>query len=351
VSHPREALGPANDAGPAAASLGRLTSRDPSRPHSLGRLTPLDPSWPTSLADLEKPPRELYFRGDLAALEGSPGRLVAIVGTREASSYGLRVARALAKAYAEAGAVVVSGLARGIDTAAHEGALEGGGKTIAVLGTGPDVAYPAANRRLLDEVADRGLVLSESPPGTPAGPGCFPRRNRIIAALSRATLVVEAGFKSGALNTAGQADALGRVIAAVPGEIDQARSMGSNLLLRDGAQVIGSVDDALGLLGLTRRQAPPTPEMGAAEAEVWHRLGEGEESAEGLAKSLDLTIREVHASVARLELFGLVTIEPDGRISRADLSRPADPERTRRTYRVRERPARRGRPANPAPLK
>jgi DNA processing protein len=337
VSHPREALGPAIDAGPSAASLGRLTS--------------LDPAWPSSLADLEKPPIQLYYRGALTALEGSPGRLVAIVGTREASSYGLRVARALAKAFAEAGATVVSGMARGIDTAAHEGALEGGGKTIAVLGTGPDIAYPVTNRRLQDEVAERGLVLSESPPGTAAFPGCFPRRNRIIAALAKATIVVEAGFKSGALNTANQAAGLSRVFGAVPGPIDQPRSMGSNQLLRDGGQVIGSVDDALGLLGLTRRGISQTPEMGALEAELWHRLGEGEQAAESLAKSLDLTIREVLGSVARLELLGLVAVGANGSITRADLSRPADPERTRHSSRVRERPARRGRPANPAMLK
>jgi DNA processing protein len=273
------------------------------------------------------------------------------VGTREASSYGIRVASALARAFAEAGAVVVSGLARGIDTAAHEGALEGGGKTIAVLGTGPDVPYPASNRRLLEEVARRGLVLSESAPGTPAGPGCFPKRNRIIAALCRATVVVEAGFKSGALNTANHAEGLGRATAAVPGPIDQSRSMGSNHLLRDGAQVLASLDDGLALLGLSRLRATPVPEMGVTEAEVWHRLGEGAATAEELVHGPEITIREVLAAVARLELFGLVTVQPDGRVERVDLSRPADPETTRRTSRVRELPRKRGRPANPPALK
>lgn len=309
-------------------------------------ILPSDPRWPTPLADLERPPAQLHYRGHLSALEGAPDRLVAIVGTRQASTYGLRVARALAKAFAEAGATVVSGMARGIDTAAHEGALEGGGQTIAVLGTGPDIAYPVSNRQLLCEVATRGLVVSESPSGTPASPGCFPRRNRIIAALAKATLVVEAGFKSGALNTANQAAALGRLFAAVPGPIDQPRSMGSNQLLRDGAIVIGGVDDALSLLSLTRHRVVSTPEMGVLEAEVWHRLGEGEQSAESLAGSLDITIREIMGSVARLELLGLVTVQPDGRIGRVDLSGPVDPERTRRTFRVREQPTRRGRPAS-----
>jgi DNA processing protein len=302
VSHPREALGPARDAGAAAASLGRLTA--------------LDPAWPRSLADLERPPAQLYFRGDTAALERSPELTVAIVGTREASGYGLRVARSLAKALAEAGAVVVSGLARGIDTAAHEGALEGGGKTIAVLGTGPDVPYPVGNRRLLETIARRGLVLSESPPGTKAKPGCFPNRNRIIAALAKATIVVEAGFQSGALNTATQADGLGRVFAAVPGPIDLPRSMGSNQLIRDGAQVIASTADALSLLGLTRT-ATARPELGDLEAEIWDVLGQGEVETDQLAILINTPLRELLGGLSRLEMLGLVRAKSDGKFARA----------------------------------
>lgn len=274
-----------------------------------------DPAWPAGLADLEKPPAELHYRGDLSALQGSPDRTVAIVGTREASPYGLRVARGLARAFAEAGAVVVSGLARGIDTAAHEGALDGGGKTIAVLGTGPDVAYPVGNRRLLETIARQGLVISESPPGARAGPGCFPRRNRIIAALAKATIVVEAGFKSGALNTATQADELGRVFAAVPGPIDLPRSMGSNQLLRDGAQVITSNGDALGLLGLSRT-ASPRPALGQLEAEIWDVLGHGDVEADQLAGLVNAPIRELIGGLSRLELLGLIRSNSDGRFAR-----------------------------------
>jgi DNA processing protein len=302
VSRPREALGPANSAGPAAASLGRLTS--------------LNPDWPASLGDLERPPAELYYRGDLSALGGSPERLVSIVGTREASQYGLRVARGLAMAFAEAGAVVVSGLARGIDTAAHEGALEGGGKTIAVLGTGPDVPYPVGNRRLLERIARDGLVLSEGPPGTKAKPGCFPNRNRIIAALSQATIVVEAGFKSGAIITATQADGLGRAFAAVPGLIDLPQSAGSNQLLRDGAHVITSIGDALGLLGLSRNKTAH-PEMGKLEAEIWDVLGQGDVEADQLATLIDTPVRELLGGLSRLEMLGLVRAKSDGKFARA----------------------------------
>ncbi len=304
VSPPRDALGPANDAGPAAASLGRLTS--------------LDPAWPAGLAALEKAPAQLYYRGDVRALERSPNLTVAIVGTRQASDYGLRVARGLAKAFAEAGAVVVSGLARGIDTAAHQGALDAGGMTIAVLGTGPDVPYPAGNRRLLDAIAARGLVLSESPPGTKAALGCFPKRNRIIAALARLTIVVEAGFKSGALNTANHADGLGRVVAAVPGPIDLPGSAGSNQLLRDGAQVITSVGDALALMGLSRKSTG-RPELGLVEAEIWDALGSGEAAVDVLAERAKVPMAELLGGVSRLELLGLVRANPDGKFARAEI--------------------------------
>jgi len=158
-------------------------------------------SLPGSLRDLSNPPAGLGYVGDVGLLADAPDRLVAIVGTREPTPYGVRMASQLARACARAGLVVVSGMARGVDVAAHRAALEAGGRTIGVQGTGVDVPYPVAHRALLVEMGRRALVVSEVEPGTRAVQGCFPRRNRIIAALCRVTLVVEAGFKSGAVNT------------------------------------------------------------------------------------------------------------------------------------------------------
>lgn len=208
-------------------------------------------SLPACLGELSRPVAGLWCLGDPRALAGAPFRHVAIVGTREASPYGIRVAERLAAACARAGLVVVSGLARGVDAAAHRAAIAAGGLTIGVQGTGVDVPYPASHRALHEALVRQGTVLSEMEPGTLATPGCFPRRNRIIAALCQVTVVVEAGYKSGAINTAGQALELGRTVAAVPGRIDEERAMGSNRLLRDGAHVIGDVEDLLNLFELS----------------------------------------------------------------------------------------------------
>src|SRR6202030_1437326 len=165
-----------------------------------------------------------------------------------------------------AGASVVSGMARGIDAAAHRTAIEEGGNTVAVLGTGIDVPYPVGHRQLHRSIAEHGLVLSENPPGATPHQGAFPKRNRIIAALAPVTIVVEAGFRSGALNTASQAIELGRTVAAVAGPIDSDKSRGSNQLLRDGAVLIAVPEDALTLLGVSLpRVAPPTPLLPESE--------------------------------------------------------------------------------------
>jgi DNA protecting protein DprA len=223
-----------------------IGSEAPGRPSRL-----MAASLPSCLGELSRPVAGLCYLGDPAALSGAPFRHVAIVGTREASPYGIRIAERLAGACARAGLVVVSGLARGVDAAAHRAALGVGGATIGVQGTGVDVPYPASHRALHQALTRGGTVLSEMEPGSLATPGCFPRRNRIIAALCQVTVVVEAGYKSGAINTATQALELGRIVAAVPGRIDEERSMGSNQLIRDGAQVIGDVDDLLNLFELS----------------------------------------------------------------------------------------------------
>lgn len=264
---------------------------------------------PDCFRDLSRPPAGIWFLGDRSALAGSPDGHVAIVGTREASPYGIRIAERLAAACAQAGLVVVSGLARGVDAAAHRAALSAGGRTIGVQGTGVDVPYPAAHRTLHEALVRNGTVISEMEPGTRATPGCFPRRNRLIAALSRVTVVVEAGFKSGAINTASQALDLGRTVAAVPGRIDDPGSAGANLLIRDGAQVVTDVADLLALFG---------PQVVRRYAE--HAAGrEARGSAEQLLPRLEeldgasaASPREVAQGLLRGELDGSIRREGQG---------------------------------------
>src|SRR5690606_32927999 len=208
------------------------------------------------------------------------------------------------------GLVVVSGLARGVDAAAHRGALEAGGRTIAVMGTGADVPYPVGHRILHAQVAGQGAVLSEAEPGASAGPGCFPRRNRLIAALAEVTVVVEAGFKSGAINTANHAMELGRTVAAVPGLIDDPRAGGSNQLIRDGAQVITDVEDLLGLykLSTNSRQVDGSRfELGdSIDAALFKLLGVHERSIDDIAFMAGLSGRQTAERLTKLEVDGLV---------------------------------------------
>src|SRR5437588_2544776 len=231
------------------------------------------PEFPSELRDIPQQPSDLYAIGRSSAL--SKPR-VAIVGTRNCTGYGERATRTLTRALVRAGVTVVSGMARGIDAAAHRTAIEEGGNTVAVLGTGVDVPYPVGHRALHRTIAEKGLVLSENAPGMKAYQGAFPRRNRIIAALAPVTIVIEAGFRSGALNTASQALALNHTVAAVPGPIDSEQSRGSNQLLRDGATVIAAPEDALALLGLS---TPPelsiVPLLPDSEQKVWEAIHAG----------------------------------------------------------------------------
>lgn len=214
------------------------------------------PAYPRRLLALEDAPNPLYLLGDATLLERP--RTVALVGSRKSTSGGRHAAYRFAAALSAVNVCVVSGLAAGIDSESHIGALTAPGATIAVLGTGIDVPYPVANAPLHAAIARQGLVISEHPPGTSAFPGSFPRRNRIIAALSDVIVVVEAGLKSGALITAQLGDALGRPVAAVPGSIENPQSAGSNQLLRDGAHVVTSPDDVLAMLSLVSRTTSPS---------------------------------------------------------------------------------------------
>ncbi|HVE78524.1 MAG TPA: DNA-processing protein DprA [Gemmatimonadaceae bacterium] len=272
-----------------------------------------DAEYPEVLADLPDPPPVLFAMGDRGALAGPA---VAVVGTRRATAYGLRAARELGRSLARAGATVVSGMAVGIDAAAHEGALEAGGHTVAVLGTGVDVAYPAAHRGLHARIRRAGLLLSELFPGDKAGPASFPRRNRIIAALGRATIVVEAGSRSGALITAAHALEIGRTVAAVPGPIDVPQASGSNELLRDGAAVIAAVADALSLVGLASPGGRAPTGMSPDEAAVWSSLGDGALDADTLTVRSGLPAARCLAAVSALEVRGAVACALTGEIAR-----------------------------------
>ena len=276
-------------------------------------LSPTDGAYPSALRDLPEPPATLWTLGDLSMLVPP---VVAIVGTRRATPYGERIARELAAALARAGACIVSGLARGVDATAHRAALAEGGRTVAVLGTGVDVPYPVGHRALHAEIAARGLVLSERPPGSRAIRGCFPRRNRIIAALADVTIVVEAGMTSGALNTARHALELGRDVAAVPGPIDAPASVGSNALIRDGAIVIAAVADALALAGVTPvvRRARIAPD--GDERVVWDALARGALELDALVAATALPASRCLAAVTALELSGAVECELTGGIRR-----------------------------------
>src|SRR5262245_28755410 len=211
-----------------------------------------DPAYPEALRTIVDPPALLWTRGSTASLNALA---VAIVGSRAASPYALSVAEQLAGDLAARGVVIVSGLARGVDSAAHRGALAAGGITIAVLGSGVDVIYPREHAALAAAIDERGAVVSELVPGTPPNPCFFPLRNRIISGLSRAVVVVEANERSGSLITARCALDQGRDVLAVPGNVLTGRNRGAHALLRDGAKIVESADDILEELGLAVRNS------------------------------------------------------------------------------------------------
>jgi DNA processing protein len=278
----------------------------------LQRLDPLgvrwlprtDPGFPGSLAAIFDPPPGLFLRGsgDAALLE-LPS--VAVVGARSCSPYGAQVARMLGRDLAAAGLVVVSGMARGVDGEAHRGALEAGGHTVAVLGCGVDRDYPAAHTQLARSIAEEGLVVSEYAPGVEPAPWRFPARNRIIAGLAAATVVVEARERSGALITADLALEEGREVFAVPGEITSALSTGSNRLLALGATPLTEVADVLRSFGLEQVEAP-TPELSEPAAQVLDRLRDAALGADELARAAELDAAALAAALSELELAGLV---------------------------------------------
>jgi DNA processing protein len=210
-----------------------------------------DERYPAGLSDPETAPWALIGRGELALIENlEPEAAVTIVGSRRASSYRRQMARDLSRDLSTAGMIVVSGLAFGIDACAHRGALDAGGPTIAVLGSGPDTAYPAAHRDLWARCVEGGAVISELPPGSTPWRWTFPARNRVMAGLTGMTVVVEAAARSGSMVTARLAVELGRDVGAVPGPVTSRPSAGPNALLAEGARVVRDAQDVLGALGL-----------------------------------------------------------------------------------------------------
>ncbi len=305
--------------------------------------------YPELLAQIHAPPIALFVRG-LALEAAMPA--VAIVGTRRATPRGLAHAGRLARELVSRGIAVVSGLARGIDTAAHEGALDAGGTTIAVLGSGLDRIYPPENAGLCEEIAKRGVVVTEFPYGQDPRPGSFPQRNRIIAGLSIGVIVVEAGERSGALITAARALEQGREVFAVPGPVDEATTRGPHSLIKAGAKLVESIEDVLveleGSWGefpvrTTVFTDPVSPVQGAACTEgesPQHALSAGRSMSarderertgiallldllsftpappDALAEKLDVPLGQVLATLMELELRGLAKAWPGGLYTR-----------------------------------
>ena len=277
-----------------------------------------DPRYPTRLHDLVDPPATLYVREPVqpdALSELLRPPIVAIVGSRNASAVGIAFATRLAGELAASGVGVISGLARGIDAGAHQGTLDRGGRTVAVLGCGIDRDYPSATIPLALRIATAGAILSEYPPGTPPAPFRFPERNRIVAALADATIVIEAAARSGALITARLALDLGRDVLAVPGAPWSSGAEGTNLLLKDGALPLTAAADALVCLGLDPGTARvDDPPVDTAARKILAALRREPASADVLAARCGLTSSAAAALIAELELKGLLVRELDGRL-------------------------------------
>ncbi|GIW32998.1 DNA-processing protein DprA [Meiothermus sp.] len=257
-----------------------------------------EPDYPEVLRHLESPPMVLYLKGELPPSE----RNIAVVGTRKASPWATAWTHRVARELAEAGVGVISGLALGIDAASHKGALEGGGYTLGVLGSAMDHFYPPQNRALAEQMN----MLSEFPLGTPPQAGLFPRRNRIVAALAKAVLVVEAGEKSGSLITARFALELGRDVLAVPGRPGDTFSLGCNRLIQDGAGLVVNTEDVLNALGVRTPQKQAI-QLEGSEAQVYRALLELSEALpDDLAQTTGLSAAETLSVLMMLELKGLV---------------------------------------------
>ncbi len=273
----------------------------------IGVLTWDDPEYPRLLREISQPPPVLYFRGEIMPEDELA---VAIVGTRRVSAYGRQVAENLAGALARNQVSVVSGLARGTDAVAHQATLRAGGRTLAVLGSGVDRIYPPEHRKLAEEIVESGAVLSDYPPGTPPESSNFPPRNRIIAGLSLATVVIEAGETSGALITASFAADQGRDVLALPGNITSPNSIGTNRLIQSGARPLLKPEDVLEALNIqqvnVRRVARKILPADENEAQILAVLSTNAMAIDEISFLSGLPIDKVSATLAMMELKGLV---------------------------------------------
>jgi len=263
-----------------------------------------DPAFPSRLSAIHDPPPGLFVRGS-APLDLLERPSIALVGARACSDYGGHVARTFAEAIAAAGVVVVSGLARGVDGWAHRGALDVGGLTVAVLGCGIDREYPRAHASLAARICERGLIVSEYPPGVAPAPWRFPARNRLVAGLALATVVVEARARSGALITADLALEEGREVLAVPGEITSSLSEGANALLRIGATPATSAADVLAAIGV-ESATPDPPALSSAARSALAALDDGATTADEITRRSGLDSAAAAAALMELELAGAV---------------------------------------------
>lgn len=286
--------------------------------------------YPALLAEVPDAPPILWALGDVSLLARP---MVAMVGARNASSLGVRMAKRLGSGLSEAGFTVVSGLARGIDAAAHEAALEGPGGTVAVMAGGIDVIYPPENTALARDIAARGCRISEHPPGLDPQARHFPLRNRIVAGLSRAVIVAEAAAKSGSLITAKAALEYGREVMAVPGHPFDARASGCNILIRDGAVLVRGTADVLEALGAPTRPEPevrlpplpgpeapqrPLKEVAVLHSMILSRLGPSPLAEDQLVRDLKVTPAELAPELLNLELEGRIARQPGGLLARID---------------------------------
>jgi DNA processing protein len=275
-------------------------------------ITPADPEYENRLNDLRDPPASLFLVG--RQLVESPQR-VAIVGSRKCSNLGRDVAQDLGRALVASGIAVVSGAAHGIDAAAHRGALQAAGRTVAVLGSGIDVAYPASSRGLLERIAESGTIVSEYPPSMPAGPQHFPARNRIVVALARALVVVEGAAKSGSRISVDHALDLGREVFAVPGPVTSPLAETPLEMIRDGATLIRGANDLLDDLGIDRTAPPPAPpDLDDGERRVWEALSGGS-LPDAVAREAGMPIPDAVTTLIQLELRGLI-VSVGGRYER-----------------------------------
>ena len=292
--------------------------------------TPADPDYPRLLLEIPDPPPLLYYRGSVDLRENQGVRpAIALVGTRSPTDYGKRWTQRLTKALVQAGFTIVSGLAEGIDTIAHHACLQAGGRTLGVMGTGVNKIYPRKNIELAKQILDHGLVLSEYPAHTPPDRMNFPRRNRIIAGLCRATLVIEAGQKSGALITARMANDYGRDIYALPGSLDNPQSEGCLSLISSGAHLILSEGQLLEMLGhlpsldtadqLSLLDAPPVAEVPPLPpdlAQVFQSVPLEATSLDQLVDQTGMATNVILSALVQLELMGLVSQMPGMRYQR-----------------------------------